>query len=232
MPKRLLPTGGKAAVLSVSSYQSAITRARKGQHGIRNESLLRFSFLCGLRVTEMAHLKVDDVVNKNGELKMSAWLPGSYSKTGRGRWLYLHDPSLRKSIIEYLTFRLENSMRTSVEISYGGLQPDSPLFLAKGNGGFSFATKRYRNEDGKLVVYRVSSSLQQLMTTLLKQVGIKHGSSHSGRRTFATRLADRGVEMEQIQLLLGHADVRQTYDYVEPNLLAIRRAMSQVYADI
>ncbi len=46
------------------------------------------------------------------------------------------------------------------------------------------------------------------------------------------RLADRGVEMEHIQQLLGHADVRQTYDYVEPNLLAIRRAMSQVFAGI
>lgn len=94
------------------------------------------------------------------------------------------------------------------------------------------STKKYTTLGGEEVTYRVCSSLQQLMTKLLKRAGIKGGSSHSGRRTFATRLADRGVDEGFIQTVLGHSDLTLTIDYIEPNSRQIRCAMAGLYVGL
>jgi integrase/recombinase XerD len=40
-------------------------------------------------------------------------------------------------------------------------------------------------------------------------------STHSGRRTFASRLVSQGQSLETVQLLLGHAHVDQVSSYLE-----------------
>lgn len=113
---------------------------------------------------------------------------------------------------------------------YRGLQPKSKLYIARG-GGFSLTTKTHEREDGTVAKYEVSSSLQQLLTSLIKRVGVRGGSSHSGRRTFATRLDAKGTDNELIQTILGHGDRNQTMDYIAPNLSKIRHAMAGIYRE-
>lgn len=40
-------------------------------------------------------------------------------------------------------------------------------------------------------------------------------SSHSGRRTFASALGEKGIGIRTIQNLLGHANIQTTALYVE-----------------
>ncbi|TAL99214.1 MAG: hypothetical protein EPN73_01130 [Paraburkholderia sp.] len=52
------------------------------------------------------------------------------------------------------------------------------------------------------------------MTSLYRAVGLDASYSHSGRRTFASRLIAQGHSLDTIQLLLGHSEL----DHVSPYL--------------
>ena len=47
--------------------------------------------------------------------------------------------------------------------------------------------------------------------------GINGASSHSGRRTFITRLANKGVSVRQLAALAGHANISTTQRYIDVN---------------
>ncbi len=53
----------------------------------------------------------------------------------------------------------------------------SPLFLGRGNTGFTFRQKEYDKKNGSIAEYLVCSSLQQLLSSLIKRVRVKDGSS-------------------------------------------------------
>jgi integrase/recombinase XerD len=225
------PEEDKAPVLEPRQFKNLLVKAKGETNGVRNLAIVWHSFGCGLRVTEIALLKVEDVLTRSGEIMAVAELPGSYTKNGKPRYFFQVDPALRNALDAYLNYRVEHGIFMSDnEASYRGLQPKSCLYIARG-GCFSLATKTYRRDDGKKETYKVSSSLQQLLSRLVREAGVKGGRSHSGRRTLATRLDARGVDDGLIQAILGHGDKNQTMDYIAPNLTKIRAAMAGIYRD-
>ena len=92
--------------------------------------------------------------------------------------------------------------------------------------------KRYTRHSGDIEEYWVCSSLQQLITDMIVSIGVVGGSSHSGRRTMATRLDARGVSDELKQIILGHSDPQQTMAYIEPDRPSMVRAMARIYGDL
>ena len=57
-------------------------------------------------------------------------------------------------------------------------------------------------------------TLSMLFKEIYETAGIRT-SSHSGRRTFATRLNEKGVGMRTIQKLMGHRHIGTTALYCE-----------------
>jgi len=53
-----------------------------------------------------------------------------------------------------------------------------------------------------------------ILNTLAKRAGVTNVHPHRFRRTFATKLAKRGMDIQEIQKLLGHSDVNTTLKYV------------------
>ena len=53
---------------------------------------------------------------------------------------------------------------------------------------------------------------------------MKGASSHSGRRSYASRLVESGVDIEDVSRLLGHTDLDYTLIYVSPPKAVIREA--------
>jgi integrase/recombinase XerD len=53
-------------------------------------------------------------------------------------------------------------------------------------------------------------------------------SSHSGRRTLITRLAERGVDLKSIAQIAGHTSIRTTAMYVEANPTRLARILQDV----
>jgi site-specific recombinase XerD len=58
-----------------------------------------------------------------------------------------------------------------------------------------------------------------------RRAGItKHVHPHTLRHSFATHLLDSGAELPTIQILLGHADVRDTMIYLHVSTRQLRAA--------
>jgi integrase/recombinase XerD len=222
----------KASVLTPDDYKRLLREAAYGRNGKRNVAIVWFSFGSALRVTEIARLKIKDIVNKDGSLKKEFRLPAAYTKNGESRLAYMLEDAHLAAMLEYLKWRIDKARRVSDSDDFLGLDPKSPLFLSRGNSGFTFRVKKYKKVDGTVKEYKVCSSLQQLLTELIKKVGVKGGSSHSGRRTFATRLADRGIDLEYIKFLLGHKSKQQTLAYIDSNRNRLITILTGIWGEL
>jgi integrase/recombinase XerD len=70
-------------------------------------------------------------------------------------------------------------------------------------------------------------TLSMLFAEIYETAGIRT-SSHSGRRTFATRLNEKGVGMRTIQKLMGHRHIGTTSLYCEVSDAMMRNAVELV----
>ena len=62
-----------------------------------------------------------------------------------------------------------------------------------------------------------TNALTTLIKRLYERVGIVGASSHSGRRTFITKLATSGVNVRVIAEAVGHSNISITNRYIEIN---------------
>lgn len=61
------------------------------------------------------------------------------------------------------------------------------------------------------------NTLQMLFKRLYKKAGVKGAKSHSGRRTFATRLIEAGYDIKSVSTLMGHSNIQTTARYISAN---------------
>jgi integrase/recombinase XerC len=114
---------------------------------------------------------------------------------------------------------------------FRGLSPDLPLIFSSRGGGFALSTKKRVLLSGANEEYKASDALEQLFRHLYKISGMKGASSHSGRRSYASRLVESGVDIEDVSRLLGHTDLDCTLIYVSPSKAAIRDAYTLSLSD-
>jgi len=180
---------GKAPVLSPEQFKRTIKYQKSTKYGLRNQVLLMISFYLGLRAKEMCSLIVGDLVDRNGDLKEECSLKKHQTKRSKQRRFYLTNEKLKKVLVEYLETKKDRD---------GNLDLDQPLIRSQKGGFFN------------------PNTLQQLFHQMYKCVGIE-ASSHSGRRTMATRQADRGVSIRNLQVILGHSSISSTALYISEN---------------
>ena len=61
------------------------------------------------------------------------------------------------------------------------------------------------------------NTIQMLLARLYKKAGIKGAKSHSGRRTFATRLIERGYNIKAVSEHMRHSNIQNTSGYISTN---------------
>lgn len=61
------------------------------------------------------------------------------------------------------------------------------------------------------------NTMCQLFLEIYKACGFKDASSHSGRRTFITRMAAQGVGVRVLAALAGHSSIQVTQRYIDVN---------------
>lgn len=97
---------GQAKVLSDDELKRVYAVARSGRHGQRNVVLLDFSYLLGLRVKELASLRIENFTDADGNIMDSFFLTAEQSKGHKGRTIYLTNKKLRKNLQIYLDTRV------------------------------------------------------------------------------------------------------------------------------
>ena len=73
-----------------------------------------------------------------------------------------------------------------------------------------------------------ANTLAQYFHSLYRGAGIDGASSHSGRRSFATALASRGVGVRVLMRAMGHRNISTTIGYIDASDDMLRRAVSLV----
>lgn len=109
----------------------------------------------------------------------------------------------------YLSQRLRKALA-----SYGNTvnrdKIDAPLFASQKGGHFS------------------ANTMCQLFLDIYRACGLKDASSHSGRRTYITRLANRGVGVRLLAELAGHSHISTTQRYIDVNADQLRNAVEML----
>ena len=187
---------GQAAVLNREEMKRLEVIIASREQAERNQSMMDFSFICGMRVKEISSLYLSDVVGKDGKLKKSFTLESKKTKGNKSREIYLQNKTLIKNLKAYLAVR--------------GNQ-DGPLFLSRKGGSFS------------------PNTMQMAFKRLFSEAGIEGASSHSGRRTFATTLIEKGFNLVMVAELMGHSSIEMTRKYVTTNPVDNAKATMNLY---
>lgn len=203
--------------------------AATSRHPERDCLVLLLGLTAGMRVTEIAQIEVQDVLFPSGALRDEISLRAAITKGCRQRCIYLTHAKAIAALDRYLAYRIERRLRATDDPGrYRGLEPTSKLILTHKGYKFHLNTKRRVSWAGERVDYLACDSLQSHVTKLYRDAGIRGGSSHSGRRTMASRLIQQGEDVETVQLLLGHAEL----DHVRPYLQVSQKRLEGMFAAV
>lgn len=189
----------------------------------RDVMLLWITHTTGIRVTELALLEVGDVLYPSGAIRPEVYLRAEITKGCRPRNIYLTHARCLAALDAWLATRLRRGWGLTGEADYRGLRPNSRLVMTHKGQAFELAFK-HRLLDAGPEVYRACDALQQTISRLYRQAGIKQGSSHSGRRTLAARVLSATGDVETVQTILGHQCLDHSKPYLTVDQETVRRA--------
>ena len=73
-----------------------------------------------------------------------------------------------------------------------------------------------------------ANTLCQLFHKIYKDSHMTGATSHSGRRTFITKLADKGVGVRVLMAICGHKQLQTTLRYIELNPTVMKAAVELI----
>jgi integrase/recombinase XerD len=167
-------------------------------HALRNRVMLFTTYYAGLRVGEVASLRYEDVVDDSGEIRDEILLQAEQTKGNCARVVFVN-AKLKRELKAYIC-------------QYPYTKAKSKLFYSQ-----------KREEQGF-----TANTLTQHFHYLYKRAGMVGASSHSGRRTFITNLAAKGVGVRVLMSLAGHRNIGTTQAYIDVNDDMKRRAVELV----
>jgi len=143
--------------------------------------------------------------------------------------VYLTHPRCLVALDGWIAVRLQRCWGLSGTDEYRDLRLGSKLVTTHKGQAFELAFK-HRQLDSGPEVYRACDSLQQTISRLYRQAGIKQGSSHSGRRSLAAKVLAATGDVETVQTILGHACLDHSKPYLTVDIEVIRRAFELALA--
>lgn len=192
----------KAKTLSEIELSKILLYTKSTKNPKRNRLMILLTYWGGMRVGEVAALRVSNVLNDDLSVKDEIILLSEQTKGNHSRTVLLP---------EKLKMEIENYLNANPVLK---ANRELPLFLpARGFRGTP-NTKGF-----------TADSLTHTFKRFYKEAGIDNGSSHSGRRTFITRLASRGVSARVLQELAGHKHLSTTQQYIDINDDMKRKAL-------
>jgi integrase/recombinase XerD len=176
---------GQAKTFTPAELDAVLRYVSSRRYALRNRLIILMSFWAGMRVGEIAALRVEDVVDGSGRVKAEVRLDASQTKGSYARTVFLPQ-KLRDELQHYVDSR---SVRDR----------NLPLFMTAGGKPFT------------------ANVLTQHFFWLYRKAGIEGASSHSGRRSFITTLASKGIGVRVLASLAGHRSIAVTQKYIDVN---------------
>lgn len=163
------------------------------KHAARDRLIVLLTHWAGMRIGEVAALKLKDVLEIDGTVKQEINLTAEMTKGKFGRAVVLAE-KLRKEITAYVKTRFDS--KELMALAYSDLY-NKPLLVTQKRDGFDANTLCYT------------------MHMLYKAAGLHGASSHSGRRSFITKLSAKSVPLKVLMEMVGHRNLQTTQRYID-----------------
>ncbi len=185
----------QAKTLSTEDLKRVLTYINTKPHAQRNRTMLLLTAWAGLRVGEVAALRVCDVRAADGSVKPQLHLAADRVKHAHARTVFINE-RLRRELAQYLQSRANTD-------------DSAPLFPTQKEPRRGFT----------------ANTLCQTFHSIYRGAAIAGASSHSGRRSFITSLASKGVSVRVLAALAGHRSIATTQRYIDVNDDLLRGAV-------
>ena len=186
----------QAKTLNNDEIRKVLDYVATRKHSERNRAMIYTIFNTGMRVSEVANLRFKDVVDNDGAVRREIRLSAEDTKTKEARIVFVND-KLHKELTRYV--KLYKPLNTNVKFFYS---------QKRASDGYS------------------PNTLAQFFHYLFNRAGIAGASSHSGRRSFITNLANKGVGIRVIMGLSGHRALSSVQCYIDCNDDMKRKAIN------
>jgi integrase/recombinase XerD len=190
----------QAKTLTTLELRRVLDYTATRKHSARNRALLMTTHLSGMRVGEVASLRNSDVLDAEGNIRTEIRLSAEQTKGNEARVVFVND-KLRKELEQYTRLFDKAAINPVLKFFYS---------QKKTSDGFT------------------ANTLTQFFHYLYKRAGVDGASSHSGRRTFITKLASQGVGVRVLMSLAGHRNISTTQAYIDVNDDMKRKAVELV----
>jgi integrase/recombinase XerD len=176
---------GQAKTLTAHELRKVLSNLPVNRYRLRNRVMLLLTHWAGMRVGEVATLRVSDVRAADGTVKLEIQLDAYQTKGKHARTVFVND-KLRKELAAYLK-------------TISARHDNMPLFMTQKQSAFT------------------ANVLCQTLNGLYRHVGMNGATSHSGRRSFITTLASKGIGVRVLASLAGHRSIATTQAYIDVN---------------
>ena len=188
----------QAKTLTAEELRRVLDYVATRKHSVRNRALVLTSIYSGCRVGELSSLTYTDVVDDEGKVRDEIRLKAENTKTKEARVVFIN-AKLKKELQQYASI------------------------YKPANTELKFFYSQKRKSDGYS-----ANTLTQFFHYLYKRAGVFGASSHSGRRTFITNLASKGVGVRVLMSLAGHRNISTTQAYIDVNDDMKRKAVELI----
>ena len=188
----------QAKTLTKEEIARVLDYIRTRRFAPRNRAMMLLTHWAGLRIGEVAGLRWSDVTTTDGTVKEEIRLLPDMTKGKHPRTVFVN-MRLREELAAYA------AQARCVDRSY-------PFFASQKSMKSGFG----------------ANSLAQTFALLYEGASVEGASSHSGRRTFLTNLANKGTAIHILKTLAGHRSISTTAAYLYSSPSQLKAAVELV----
>ena len=186
----------QARALNAAEMEQVLAHVNAGRHAHRNRCFILLTHLAGMRVGEVASLRWVDVLTADGHIKEEIRLLPEMTKGKHARTVFI-------------STRLRQELQRYADIYRRSAPLECPLFYSQKDARKGFT----------------ANSLTQTVAKLYRGAGLDGATSHSGRRTFLTNLANKGTAIHLLRTLAGHRSISTTATYLYSSPTQLKAAV-------
>jgi len=186
----------QARALNTAEMEQVLAHVNAGRHAHRNRCFILLTHLAGMRIGEVASLRWVDVLTADGHIKEEIRLLPEMSKGKHARTVFI-------------SRRLREELQRYADIYRRSAPLECPLFYSQKDARKGFT----------------ANSLTQTVAKLYRGAGLDGATSHSGRRSFLTNLANKGTAIHLLRTLAGHRSISTTATYLYSSPTQLKAAV-------